>query len=159
VAKCTTCGRSISYEPTKEILGVGFDFPFRFMADWYDYQKSYVNHLDVMQYIEEPMFRDSASISEVIVYQKKVQLRKEAQLALYGNRIVIDEGKENELTFPFDEVSALAVLGRNKCNIYHDGKVYQVKSDKRFNALKFVNIYYRYKNIRKGDCDGELLGL
>ena len=159
VAKCTTCGRSISYEPTKEILGVGFDFPFRFMADWYDYQKNYVNHLDVMQYIEEPMFRDSASISEVIVYQKKVQLRKEAQLALYGNRIVIDEGRENELTFPFDEVSALAVLGRNKCNIYHDGKVYQVKSDKRFNALKYVNIYYRYKNIRKGNCDGEFLGL
>jgi 1-acyl-sn-glycerol-3-phosphate acyltransferase len=158
-ATCTTCNRSISYEPNKELRGIGFDFPFRFMADWYEYQKNFVNELDVMEYIHSPLFRDTASLSEVIVYKKKQPLRKEAQLALYGDRIVVDEGSKDELTFHFDDVNALAVLGRNKCNIYHNGKVYQVKSHKRFNALKYVNIYYRYKNIRKGDCDGKFLGL
>ena len=158
-AKCTTCNRTISYEPTKEIRGVGFDFPFRFMADWYEYQKNFVNDLDVMDYINQPMFRDTASLSEVIVYKKKIKLRDNVSFALYGDRIVIDEGSKKELTFEFDDVNALAVLGRNKCNIYHNGKVYQVKSDKRFNALKYVNIYYRYKNTRKGDCDVKFLGL
>ena len=63
------------------------------------------------------------------------------------------------MNFPFDEVTAVSVLGRNKLNIYHNKKVYQLKSGKRFNALKYVNIYYRYKNVSKGDTDGKFLGL
>ena len=159
VATCTTCNRSISYEPTKELRGVGFDFQFRSMNEWYEYQKEFVNALDVMEYIDKPLFRDTANLSEVIVYKNKIPFRKNAQLALYGNRVVINEGSKDEMVLLFDDVTALAVLGRNKCNIYHNGKVYQVKSDKRFNALKYVNIYYRYKNTRKGDCDGKFLGL
>ena len=53
----------------------------------------------------------------------------------------------------------MSVLGRNKLNFYHDDHVYQFKSDKRFNALKYVNIYFRHKNIIKGDQDGKFLGL
>ena len=37
--------------------------------------------------------------------------------------------------------------------------VYQIKGNKRFNALKYVNICYRCKNILKGDENGEFLGL
>ena len=36
VITCTKCGRQIRYLPTKEMQGVGFDFPFRFVAEWYD---------------------------------------------------------------------------------------------------------------------------
>ena len=52
-----------------------------------------------------------------------------------------------------------AVLGRNKLNLYHGDKLYQVKGDKRFNALKYVHIYHRYKNIRKGEEHVKFLGL
>jgi len=38
-------------------------------------------------------------------------------------------------------------------------KIYQIKGGKRFNALKYVHIYHRYKNIVKGDQDGKFLGL
>ena len=54
--------------------------------------------------------------------------------------------------------TAVSVLGKNKLNIYHNNRVYQLKSDKRFNALKYVNIYYRWKNITRGD-DSQFLGL
>ena len=51
------------------------------------------------------------------------------------------------------------MLGKNKLNIYVGKRVFQLKSDKRFNALKYVNIFYRYQQIKKGDKNGEFLGL
>lgn len=156
---CKKCGKTVTYGENKTLTGVDCDFPFRFVAQWYDHQKDFVNQLDVLTYREEPMYRDAANLSEVIVYKHKEPLRNDAEVALYGDRIVIDEGSENQLILPFEEVTAISVLGRNKLNVYHNKRVYQFKGSKRFNALKYVNIYYRYKNIMRGDENGEFLGL
>ena len=157
--ECKKCHREIEYGTDKKLTGVGFSFPFEYVTEWYDYQKEYVNSLDVMQYTREPLFRDNASLSEVIVYKHKQLLRKQADITLYGDRILIDEGSENALVFPFADVAAVSVLGRNKLNIYHDDKVYQIKGGKRFNALKYVNICFRCKNTIRGDLNGKFLGL
>ena len=53
----------------------------------------------------------------------------------------------------------LAVLGKNKLNVYYGTEVFQFSGSKRFNALKYVNIYYRWKNIKEGDINGKFLGL
>ncbi len=156
---CKTCGRQVRYLPTKELVGVGFDFPFRFVNDWYEYQCDFVNSLDTNAYLESPLYYDRARFSEVIINKKKVVLRENADIALYGDRVVIDEGSEQELLLPFAELAAVSVLGRNKLNLYHGERVYQCKGDKRFNALKYVNIYYRNKNIVKGDIHVKFLGL
>ncbi len=152
--RCTKCNRTVQYLPSKELKGVGFDLPFRFVNDWYEYQKDFVNKLDLNQYIEKPMYVEQASISEVIVYKNKNLIKKDAVIELYGDRVLIDE-KE----FPFAEITAVSVLGRNKLNIYHDKKVYQLKGDKRFNAIKYVHMYYRYKNVNKGEENEQFLGL
>ena len=157
--ECKKCARKITYGKDKRLSGVGFDFPFEFTLGWYNYQKDFVNELDTNDYIENPLYNDKANLSEVIVYKHKNLLRKQADISLYGDRIAIDEGKTDALTFPFSEITAISVLGRNKLNIYHDKKIYQFKSDKRFNALKYVNIYYRNKNIVRGDTVGKFLGL
>lgn len=157
--ECKLCHRKISYGENKRLAGVGFDFPYQFVTEWYDAQKDFVRSLKLEQYKETPLYSDRAKLSEVIVYKRKVVIKKEAEIKLYGNRIVVDEGTSNATVFPFDEVTAVSVLGRNKLNIYHDKKVYQLKSDKRFNALKYVNIYYHYKNICNGEADKEFLGL
>ena len=159
IMECTKCHRKVQYLPTRELKGVEWELPFKFVADWYEYQYSVVNKLDPAQYVDEPMFRDVAGVSEVILYKKKVPIHEEAELALYGNRVVINEGQETELIMPFDEVSSVAVLGRNKLNIYFGDKVYQMKGGKRFNALKYVNLYHRYMNVKEGNPDGEFLGL
>lgn len=156
---CKTCGKGAQYCSDKRLKGIGFDFPFEFVNDWYEYQKDFVNSLDVTEYINKPIFCDKAKISEVIVYKKKVPLRENADLCLYGDRIVVDEGEQNEFVFSFDETSAVTVLGRNKLNIYHNKRIYQVKGNKRFNAIKYVNLFNRYRNIKKGDLVGEFLGL
>lgn len=156
--ECLRCHRKINYGADKRLTGVGFDFPFEFVAGWYDYQEDFVRALDLDKHLSEPMYRDSARLSEVILYKRKQPLREEASISLYGDRIVIDETREDALTLPFSELEALSVLGRNKLNIYHGEKLYQLKGGKRFNALKYVNIYYRHKNISKGDENGKFLG-
>ena len=85
-------------------------------------------------------------------------MRPASLFCLYGDRVVIDEGMPDELVLPFEEISAAAVLGRNKLNLYHRQTVYQVRGGKSFNALKYVNFYYRSQNIR-GNKDGKFLGL
>lgn len=158
-ATCRKCGKTISYGEDKRIRGIGFDFPFAYAGEWYDYQKRFVNALDVTQFTAEPLYRDTANVSEVIVYQKKVLLRENCAVNLYGDRLVLDEGQENEMCLPFCEITAAACLGKNKLNIYHGKQVYQFKGSKRFNALKYVNLYFRYKNITRGESDDQFLGL
>ena len=136
-----------------------FAFPFPFVAQWYDYQKDFINKLDVTQYLQVPLYRDTANLSQVIVYKEKKLLRENARIALYGDRVVIDDATPGALELPFVQVSAVAVLGRNKLNIYLGDQVYQIKGGKRFNALKYVHIYYRHKNISRGDINGKFLGL
>ena len=154
IITCQSCGRQVRVLPTQELEGVDKPFPFRFVGDWYDHQCDVVNQLDTRAHVEEPLFRDTANVSEVIVYQRKNLLKTDADIALYGNRIEIDE-----MVLPFDEISAVAVLGRNKANIYWGKQVLQLKGDKHFNALKYVNIYHRDRNIQKGDEYGKFLGL
>ncbi len=156
---CTACGRQVVYEPTKELTGVGFAFPFRFVADWYDYQKELVNTLNPADYVETPLFRDAVSLWDVQTNKRKTCLRQLDSAALYGDRIVVGEGGDDTLTLPFTEITACAVLGRNKLNVYHGGNVYQFRGDKHFNALKYVNIYYRHKNVSKGEAHVKFLGL
>lgn len=156
---CKKCGKTVSYGEDKTLSGVDCDFPFQFTTQWYDYQKDFINKLDVTQFTAEPLYRDTSALSEVILYKKKVALRDLADIALYGDRIVIDEGKENEMVLPFSELVALSVLGKNKLNIYYGDHLYQLKSHKRFNALKYVNIYFRYKNITRDEADSTFLGL
>ena len=156
---CCTCGKTIAYGENKVLSGVGCDFPYRFVNDWYEAQENYVNQLDVTQLTAEPLFRDEAKMSEVIVYKRKELLREKTQIALYGDRVVFDEGKENEMVVSFADADAVTVLGKNKLNIYFDKHVYQLKGDKRFNALKYVHFCYRCKNILRGEPDDQFLGI
>lgn len=151
---CTTCGQGVRYLPTKELSAIESDFPFRFLSEWYEYQKDFINKLDTLQYTEKPLYEDTATLSEVIVYKKKKRLLKNAPVALYGDRVTV-----GDMIVPFSEATAVTVLGRNKLNLYYEKRIYQLKGDKRFNAVKYVNLYHRYKNITTGDGNGKFLGL
>jgi 1-acyl-sn-glycerol-3-phosphate acyltransferase len=158
IVECQKCHRKIRYLPNKTLQGVGFDFPFEFVAQWYDYQKEFINALDVTTLTEQPLYLERVSMAEVIPCKKKVPLKKDAEMALYGDRVEIRDAGDVML-IPFNTAMAFTVLGRNKLNIYFDGKIYQIKGDKRFNSLKYVHIFHRYKNISKGDADNDFLGL
>ena len=159
VVECKKCGSAVRYLPDKRLEGINREWPFEFINDWYDYQCDYVNRMDTRDYCATPLYIDRVSLSDVEVYKSKTLLREDCELALYGDKLVIDGGKPHALVLPFDEIVAISVLGRNKLNVYHGERLYQIKSDKRFNALKYVNIFYRSKSVRKGVLYGEFLGL
>ncbi len=154
VLTCKTCGRQTRYLPTKELEGIGFESPFRFVNDWYEYQKDFINRFDPTGFVEKPLYEDQANVSQVIVYKRKEPLMKNAAVRLYGDRIEL-----NDMVLSFADISTVTVLGRNKLNIYYKDDLYQLKSHKRFNALKYVNLFYRSKNIMKGEPDETFLGI
>lgn len=159
IIECKKCGIKVRYLPNLELDGVGFDFPFKYTTEWYQYQCDTINNLNITDFTKEPLYKETARMSQVILYKNKKLLEKSCSIELYGNRIAVTGKKGINLDMSFDDIAAVVVLGKNKLNIYYDNKVYQFKGNKRFNALKYVNIYYRYKNISEGKPDGKFLGL
>ena len=156
---CKTCGRTVTYGEDKSLKGVGFDFPFPFVKQWYQHQESVINALDVLAHTETPLYTDQANFSEVIVYKNKKPIAKDLTLELYGDKLVLTSKQGEKREFLFSETNAITILGKNKLNIYHGKHIYQLKGNKRFNALKYVNIFHRYKNITKGEEQSTFLGL
>lgn len=155
---CPKCRTTAIYTDTKQLVGKDCDFPFEFVRDWYDYQADYINSFNPLAHTAIPLYTEDVDLSEVIPYKKKKSICKKCLIELYGHAVTVNTTKEC-LEFPFAQTSAITVLGRNKLNIYFDGKIYQIKGDKRFNALKYVHLYHRHKNITKGDENGKFLGL
>lgn len=155
---CTKCGIKAKYLPNLTLEGVGEQFPFRYTHEWYDYQSEFIHNLDINALENERLFLDKADLYEVILYKKKQPLAQGVSLSLYANKVEVNTGTES-FTMPFDKVHAVSVLGRNKLNIYYDNKVYQIKGEPRFNAVKFVQLFYHYKNVMKGEENGKFLGL
>ncbi|MBQ9495733.1 MAG: 1-acyl-sn-glycerol-3-phosphate acyltransferase [Treponema sp.] len=150
---CLKCKKETRYLPTKELYGS----KFRFVKDWYDWQKSFINKLQLDAYIATALYEDVVTLIEVILYERKNIIWKKCTLSLFGNRLELWHGDE-KLQLAYDDCSTITVLGRNKLNIYYDKKTYQVKGDKRFNALKYMNIFYHYKNETEKNSD-EFLGI
>ncbi len=149
---CKTCGLKVQYLPDQRLQGVGADFPFPYVAQWYAYQNDYVNRLDTNAHLEKPLYRDKVTISQVEPYKKKLLLEENANLLLYGNRL-----QAGQKTLFYEDIRVITVLGKNKLNIYHTDAIYQIKGDARFNALKYMNIFYRHKNQLAGE--GDFLGI
>lgn len=50
---CRKCNRRILYGEDTSLKGDGFEFPYTFVSQWYEYQQDFVNALDVLEYQEE----------------------------------------------------------------------------------------------------------
>ena len=152
--RCTKCDRRIRHLPTKELEGVDFDFPHRFVADWYDWQNDYIAGADLSELTEVPVYEETVQLRKVHVYKYKELLKESATVRLYGNRITVDDR-----VFSFEDLSAVVVLGKNKINLYAGNELLQLKGNERFNALKYVNFFHKYKNVKAGDPGCRFLGI
>ena len=158
---CKKCGKTVIYSPDRYLRGEGFEFPFKTVAEWYDYQNDFMNSLDISPYSEEPLFSDEAEFIEVVVYKEKRLLSEKAVISGFSDRLEV-RGGGVDMTFPYSEIKGATAVGRNKINFYHGDKVYQIKStkgDKRLCALKYMNLYYHAENIRKEEENAKFLGL
>ena len=156
---CSGCGAEIEYGTDKRLTGIGAEFPFTFVNDWYEYQEDYVRQMDLGRYREEPLFTDeNVTVREVEPYRRKKTRARAAELRLFGDRIEIRADGNAEVHF-FRDCEGAAVLGRNKWNLYGADGILQFRSGKSFNALKYVNILYHAKSSTQREGHGEFLGL
>lgn len=154
---CKKCEKKIRYTSRKKLEAVDHQIPFNYLTEWYDYQNKFISDLSYDAVTSDALYTEKAESFEVLVYKKKIKLEKEVLISLYKNQIIV-KGKE-EKVFSFDDLLAVTVLGKNKLNLYLKDHVYQYKGDSHFNAVKYVNMYYKYKNVQKGDEHGEFLGI
>ena len=157
--RCESCGREVEYGEDLRLKGAGCEFPFEWYTEWYDWQNAFVRKLDIGAYTETPAFRDEVDLYRVILGRGRNLLREKAAFALYGDRITVGGDGAEPLLLSFREITAATALGKNKLNLYLGETVYQVKGGPRFNALKYVNFYYRYRILAGDAKDGEFLGL
>ena len=157
VARCKACGLEVSVKGNGELSSKPFE-P-KSIAQWYDLQNAFVNKCDVTTLTESPVFTDKGDFFKVVPYKKKEMLFEGAKLLLFGDRIEVKSSDEVLCTIDFNDTEVVTVLGRNKLNIYTKEDVYQIKSEKRFNAVKYMNMFYRFKNQTGGNESGEFLGL
>ena len=144
--RCLKCGLRAKYTENKTFEGV----PYRFVADWYEAQETFIRSLDLSAYINEPAYTDTADLFAVELYKNKRKIGKKVKVELYGDRIIA-----GDLVLRFDDLRAVSVLGRNKLGITANDGTYQLKGDKRFNAIKFMHFFYH----AKGEIHGEFLGI
>ena len=152
--RCIKCGRQIRHLPSKELEGIGYEFPHRFVADWYDWQNAYIAAADLSCLTQMPVWEETVRLSRVHLYKRKELLKKRVTVRLYGDRIALDDQ-----VYPFETLGAVVVLGKNKINLYTDSDLLQLKGSNRFNALKYVHFFQKYKNVKSGDPNGQFLGL
>ena len=160
VITCKGCGQRVRYLPDLRLEGLDKAFPFVYAKDWYRYQEAFVSRLHPEEYTDRAVYEDEVSLCRVILYKRKQKISECVKVRLWGDRMQL-VGEGVDIALPFDEVSVMSVLGRNKLNIYIGDDLYQLKGNQRFNAVKYMNFYYHYDNVRKGVEYGELqfLGL
>jgi 1-acyl-sn-glycerol-3-phosphate acyltransferase len=157
VFECKKCGIGARYLPTGRLEPLGAELPFEFINDWYEYQNAFVNEFDSLSDTGTPLYTERANVSLVIPGEKKQPLYQ-AEISLYGDRIEMKPDSEGVTVFRFDEIKFVTVLGKNKFDVYTADKIYQFKSDERFCALKYVNLFYRYINVKENN-ESKFLGL
>lgn len=165
--KCEKCGTILEYDNNRNLICNNQLFPFTRICDWYDYQEGFIHNFDLSGYYDKPIYSEVTSFCETKLYHKVETIYKNAKIDLYANRYEIYEG-ENKTVLMFDNLTAVTALGKNRLNIYIDGRILQLRSHTHFNAVVFLNIYYHYINTVKegnnehfGKCNAgrEFLGL
>lgn len=166
---CKNCGLRVTYHKDRTFTyPSGKDFEFKTVKEWFDYQNKYINSKSLEDFHSElhsgRLYADNVALYEVIPYKNKKLINKKSEISIndhslriYTTSIFSADSKYED--YEFTELENIAVCGKNKLEIYvNKDKIYQVVGRKNFNAVKYMNIYHRINNLRKGE-NNEFLGL
>ena len=166
---CKNCGlRAVYHKDRTFTYPSGDEFKFKTVKEWFDYQNNFINSKSQEDFHNElhsgRLYADNVVLYEVIPYKNKRVINKKSEISIndhslriYTTSIFSANSKYED--YEFSDLENLAICGKNKLEIYvNKDKIYQVVGRKNFNAVKYMNIYHRINNLRKGD-NNEFLGL
>lgn len=132
--KCRHCGSASVY--TEKLSLSPAVAGFERIYDWYEWERE-----EIVKAVAE-----GAKIGDDgILFRESVKFKKKKKLK--GDRVYIDRDKlviynnKSEQIFPLKDITALTMVGKKKFNFYYEGKILQVKGNKRFCAIKYVHIF------------------
>lgn len=156
--ECPICHSKVRYTDTKQFEKLSGNIEFKTVSEWYDYQREELKKLKLLELDKDKaLFSDKTGFFEVIPRKFKKKISKNALIELYPDRLEIKYDGNNRI-LSFDDINSSGVFGKNKMNFYLNEHTYQFKSDKRFNPLKYVQYYYKYK-MEKGENQDEFFGI
>jgi 1-acyl-sn-glycerol-3-phosphate acyltransferase len=148
--RCHNCGLDVEYLEDlrfKVHKSPNDLFKFETVYDYYKYQEDYIYNLEIKDKVT--YFQDeSVSLTYVVKNKKKVPLAI-GKLKMDSKSISITSD-DKEFIYTFNDITGMTVLGMNKLNFYIGKDIYQLKSGVRFNALKYMQLYYQIKNLENG---------
>lgn len=139
---CAACG-SVG---TMDVYG-RFEppFPVRTVKEWAQDQEAWINSLDIEDGADKPLFSEKVCLRQLISEEfRKVTLEKNTEARAYTDRLEV-----GDRVFRYSETDAMTASGRFKLNFYAEGVTYQLVSDRRFCSVKYVNLFYHYKNVKE----------
>jgi len=163
--KCKNCGLETTYQNDKTFKD---SLPFNNVTDWYHYQEDFINNLDLNQFGNNPIFENVVKYKLVVPYKHKFNLFKKCTIKAYNDHFEIisldknptkkakEMNLDGKISLEYKDLLAMSVLGKNKMNYYYNNQIFQIRSDVHFNALKYVNIYYHYRNVMNIKTEEEI---
>ena len=105
--------------------------------------------------LEKEIFSDNdVTLREVVLNKEKRDILV-GKLSMSKQDIILTQGNEKR-SFLMSEIYSIALLSQNKVNFYIGNKIFQLKSNKRFNGLKYMHLYHIIRMERTGIKNGFL---
>lgn len=156
---CVKCGYHLIYNEDLTFTKISGNTDFKNVHDWYQYQVDFVTNLKTEDLKGNIYADDRIKLFNVFRLKKRIKLIKNGRIIATKDEITFTDRKHN-ISISRNNVREACVVGKHKVNFYVDDYIYQVKGDKHFNGLKYVQIFYHLRNIEKNITGpGEFLGI
>lgn len=137
------CGLKVDYNADMTFSSEDPDFRFKEVADWYDFQKSFIAGYSLEG--KEELLSDSLV---TVLYSEKDGPKTRiayGELSMSATGFAVSSFSR-ELRIAFADLRGVGITGKNKVVCYtHGGNSYTFKGLPRFNAYKYMQMYARIK--------------
>ena len=151
LVKCDACGLEVTYgehllfeNPNKE------GFPHHDLYDWFKEQEDFVRSSTFSP--DEIILEEDHVNLEDINLDHEIFLDKDVHISLSGTSL-----KVGEREFKISDIKEITVSGKQNFIFYVGDTIYRVSSKiAGFNALKYMQVYYRIRHQASGEDDSFL---
>lgn len=151
---CAHCKLEVEYKENLTFHSLNPNFKFTKVLDWMNFQENYIHSLENDGNI---VYADDGILFKKVIKNERKEVLLEGSVLMDFEKIILFN-KTDRFEFELKDIDSMAVLGQNKINFYVKDEIYQIKPHPKFNAIKYMHLYFHAKHVRKGEKD-EFLGI
>ena len=133
---CSKCNLRVKYTNQLEFETEDLDFKFKYVKDWYSYQKNYIKSFNS----NTKFFYEDENVTLLLMEKnKKGKPIKNGKLSMDNAFLSIDD-----IQFNLSNIENMTMVGKRKMNFYFDNKTYQLKRNLSINLIKYYHMYHHF---------------